>query len=59
MVIEAFKNEIIPLEDGSYFQYFEEKDFDLIERPEKFIELQDELGRYNKNFSATFNFKKW
>ena len=44
MVIKAFKNKIIPLVDGSYSQYFEERDPDWIENPEKCIELKGELA---------------
>ena len=40
MVIKAFKNKIIPLVDGSYFQYHEEVDTDWIEKPEEFNNLK-------------------
>ena len=57
MVIKAFKRGIIPLKDGSYFQHFEEKEHDWIKNPDKFMELRNELTKYNTNFSATFNLK--
>ena len=57
MVIEVFKSKVVPFKDGSYFQYFEEKEPDWIKYPEIFIELKDELDKHNKNFSATFNLK--
>ena len=43
MVINAFKSRIIPLADGSYYQYFEERETDLIRNPEKIMELKNEL----------------
>ena len=55
MVINAFQNRIIPLADGSYSEYFEERDSDWIKNPEKFIDLKEELAILNDNFSASFN----
>ena len=40
MVIKTFKNNIIPLSDGSYFQNHEEIDTDWMEKPEKFNNLK-------------------
>ena len=57
MVIKAFKREIIPLEDGTYFLHFKEKENGWIENPEKFMEFKNEVAKYNTNFSATFNLK--
>ena len=55
MVINAFQNRIIPLADGSYSEYFKERDSDWIKNPEKFIDLKEELVILNDNFSASFN----
>ena len=55
MVTDAFKGRIIPLADGSYFQYFEESNSDWIKNPEEFIKLKRELDNLNDKFSASFN----
>ena len=54
MVINAFKNKIIPPVDGSYSQYFEEADTDWIEKPETF---KKELDSYNSGFNVNFDQK--
>ena len=55
MLINAFKSRIIPLEDRSYSQYFEEKESDWIKNPEEFIKLENELIKPDHKFSASFN----
>ena len=39
MIIDAFKNKIIPLADGSYPQYFEESNTDWVEKLDEFAKF--------------------
>ena len=59
MVINAFKNRIIPLADGSSSQYFKgEADTDLVGKPEKFIEFKKYLdNEVKEGFNVNFNKK--
>ena len=58
MVIEVFKKGIIPFKDEPYYQYAEKKEFNWIRCPEEFKHLNDELYKYDNNFTATFNLKE-
>ena len=62
MVINIFKNKIIPLVDGSYSQYFEaepeESDINWVQKPEEFINFACYLKNEVKDgFSVNFNQK--
>ena len=60
MVINGFKNKIIPLAGGSYFQYFEgedkvEPDIYWVQKSEKFIEFTDYLkNEVEEGFNVNF-----
>ena len=63
MVINAFKNKIIPLADGSYSQYFEAEPGEAIiywvEKPEKFVEISMIIKKEAKNgFNVNFDKSK-
>ena len=58
MVINAFKNKIIPLPDDSYSQYFEEADTDWIEKSEEFDKSKNTLEYdVKEGFNVNFNKK--
>ena len=57
MVIEVLKKGIIQFKDESYYQYTEEKESNWIFYPKLFEDLNNELDKYDNNFTATVNLK--